>query len=452
MNLQDYLSADAKTLAAWIKTGEVSVAEALACAEQRLAEVNPDINAVVTDCFDFARQQLARLTGEEPYYGVPILVKDLGFSIQGIRDTSGSRLLADYHSPAHSDFIVALLKLGFLPIGKTNTAEFGLSYVTEPSLFGPCRSPLDLSRTAGGSSGGSAAAVAAGIVPVATASDGGGSIRVPAACCGLFGLKPSAGLMPTGPWVSESWSGFATAHVLTRSIADSADLFSHLSGQALTRRSPDTTRPLRIVQAPGLFADVPVDPLMRAAEDRARACLQHLGHEVTQSSSCLDLAAMGEQIYPIIAANTTASLTAQARAAGVIIESHLVEPVTWAFYQRGLAVSGAELIMAKNRLYQLLAPLRQLFTEYDLILSPALAQLPLKIGELSTQDEFETYLAKNLAFSPFTSIFNQAGLPAISLPIARHASLSLSIQLAANKGGEGLLVSVAEALQPFGLS
>ncbi|WP_019215841.1 amidase [Legionella tunisiensis] len=227
MQLTEYCKEDVRGLAKLIKEGEVGPEEVLTCAIQRMHEVNPQLNAIITDCSDWARHQLKKMRGDEPLYGVPVLVKDLGFSMQGVRYTAGSTFLRSSVSSLNSDFINRLLALGMLPFAKTNVPEFGLSYVTESTLLGPCRNPYDLSRTSGGSSGGSAAAVAAGVAPVATASDGGGSIRIPAACCGLFGFKPTPGLMPVGPWVDEAWSGLSTNFVLTRSIDDSVLYLSY---------------------------------------------------------------------------------------------------------------------------------------------------------------------------------------------------------------------------------
>lgn len=447
MYSREYQALDALALARLVKRKEVSPQELLNCALSRLDEANPALNAVVTDCVQFAEQQIKQLSGDEPLAGVPLLVKDLGFAIKGIRDTSGSHFFQDQKSPDHSDFIKKMLALGLIPFAKTNTAEFGLSYVTEPALFGPCRNPLDLTRTAGGSSGGSAAAVAAGIAPVATASDGGGSIRVPAACCGLFGLKPSTGLMPTGPWVAESWSGLASPHVLTRSIEDSRFLFEQLTAERLPFKPDTLPKTLKIVQLQGAFAPVQVDPVYSQAITRMSELLQQMGYSVDTIDFPLNQEEIAKVMLPLIAANTAAVIEYGQHLFGRKVHQEEIEPISWEFYQMGLKIKGTEVIMAKNRLYYLMQPVRTLFQQVDLVLSPALAKLPLKIGELSTQDSFDSYVQKNAAFSPFTSLFNQSGLPAMSLPVLNHNNLSVSVQFASGFGREGLLYALAEALQ-----
>lgn len=444
MRVTDYLQCDAHRLAALIKKKEVSAQEVLDCALQRLHEVNAELNAVVIDCSDLARAHLQTLKGTEPMYGVPLLVKDLGFSLAGVRETAGSLFFAHNIGQVHSDFIQRLLNLGFLPIGKTNTPELGLSYVTEPRLFGPCRNPYDLDRTPGGSSGGSAAAVAAGITPVATASDGGGSIRIPAACCGLIGFKPSQGLMPTGPWVGESWSGLASSHVLTRSLRDSEFLF-HLISQ-LDLKTP-RKKALSIVRLQGAFAPVPVHPACLEAVNQTEHLLKSLGHRVTSCQLPLDLEEIGECTLALIAANTCAEIEWQQARIQRKAKPKELEKVSWEFVRRGKKLSATELIRAKNRLYQLVRPLHQLLTEVDVILTPALAQLPLMINELKTSEEFECYLQKNVAFSPFTSLFNQAGLPAISFPVGHHEGLPIAVQMASAHGKDSLLFALTRKIQ-----
>ncbi|QDP71653.1 amidase [Legionella israelensis] len=444
MRVTDYLQYDAHDLAELIKKKKISAHEVLDCAIARLQEVNGKLNAIVTDCSDFAKAQLQKLQGTELLYGVPVLIKDLGFSIAGIRDTAGSKFFSHNIGQAHSDFIQRLLNLGCLPLAKTNIPELGLSYVTEPQLFGPCRNPYDLERTAGGSSGGSAAAVAAGIAPIATASDGGGSIRIPAACCGLIGFKPSKGLMPTGPWIGESWSGLAASHVLTRSLRDSELLF-HLMSELDLKRPQYSS--LTIARLKGAFAPVPVHPACLKATQKIEELLKQLGHQIHEYPLNLDLEAIGECTLILIAANTCAEIELQQSRMKRKAKNSELEPVTWEFFQRGKKLSATDLIQAKNRLYQLTRPVHQLLMEADIILTPALAQLPLFINELKTDDEFERYLQKNLAFSPFTSLFNQAGLPAMSFPVLYHEHLPVSVQIATAHGKDALLFTLAREIQ-----
>lgn len=457
MQLSEYCKQDAHSLAGLIKAKQLSPDDTLNFALTRMHEVNPMLNAIVTECSDWARKQLKLMSGNEPFYGVPILVKDLGFMMEGVPYTAGSRFYSSTIPPLNSDFINRLLALGFLPFATTNVPELGLSYVTESVLHGPCRNPYDLSRTPGGSSGGSAAGVATGIAPVATANDGGGSIRIPAACCGLFGFKPTSGLMPTGPWVSEAWSGLSAGHVLTRSVRDSALLFELLSARTLVeakehlvsfRNKQRQQQALSITLLDGAFAAVPVAKPCIDAVEQTIAVLKELGHTVIQRRLVLDINAIGEAVGTLIAANTCAEIENQQFLLGREVQKHELEPVTWEFMIRGKSVSAAKLIAAKNRMYQLLRPLHELLTEVDLILTPAMAQLPLAIGSLSTDDEFNQYLRKNIEFSPFTSLFNQAGLPAMTIPVMFNGHLPLSVQFAAAKGQDRLLLDFAMHLQP----
>ncbi|AWN74338.1 amidase [Legionella anisa] len=447
MLLKEYLQCDAIELAKRIKKGEISPDDAMNCALSRIQEVNPALNAIVTDCSDFAKKCLAKLSGKEPYYGVPLLIKDLGHSITGIRSTEGSRFFATNVAPFTSDFVSKMLALGFIPIAKTNTPELGLSYVTESVLLGPCRNPYDPNRTSGGSSGGSAAAVAVGITPVATASDGGGSIRIPAACCGLLGFKPTVGLTPTGPLTNELWSGLAVNFVLTRSLRDSEALFNQLADQFRVRPLPVDKKSLNILCLEGIFASVPVAIPCLEAVSKVEELLKKTGHTIQKKYLALDLNAIGDCVITLIAANTYVVIKLQETQLGRKATREELEPVTWEFYQRGQALTSYEYLIAKNSLYQLTQPLHHLLNQNDVILTPALAQLPLFINELRTDDEFESYLQKNVEFSPFTSIFNQAGLPAMTLPVMMHNQLPVSIQLGAAQGNDLLLYSLAKELQ-----
>ncbi|KTD34069.1 amidase [Legionella nautarum] len=456
MQFSEYYKQDAHDLAKLIKTKQISAKEALDCAITRMHEVNPVLNAIVADCSDWAYEQLKSMRGDEPFYGVPILVKDLGFMIEGVPYTAGSRFCASFISPITSDFIKRILALGLLPFAKTNVPELGLSYVTESVLHGPCKNPYDLKRTPGGSSGGSAAAVAAGIAPVATGNDGGGSIRIPASCCGLFGFKPTPGLIPTGPLEGEAWSGLATSHVLTRSVRDSAVLFELLTaanlknlGQSLLqlskRRNPPG--PLTIALLDGAFAPVSVDKACIEALEQAIHVLKSLGHRVVERKLDLNLAAIGESVITMIAANTCAEIESGELIIKRKVKKNELEPVTWEFMAQGKTISASQLIRAKNNVYQCMRPVHELLMEIDVILTPALAQLPLPIGSLATDDNFADYLQKNTEFSPFTSLFNQAGLPAMVMPVRYYEGLPLAVQFAAAKGQDKLLFDLASQLQ-----
>lgn len=451
MQLNEYCQLDAHDLAKLIKTKQLSPKEALDCSLKRMHEVNPLLNAVVRDCSDWARVRLKLMTGDEPFYGVPILVKDLGFTMAEIPYTAGSRFFAGSIPSLTSDLINRLLALGFLPFAQTNVPELGLSFVTESVLHGPCRNPYDLKRTAGGSSGGSAAAVAAGIAPLATASDGGGSIRIPAACCGLFGFKPTSGLVSSGPWVAESWSGLATSYVLTRSIRDSAFLFESLTAASLSNfestRFKQKQDPLKIAIIEDAFPQVPLAKPCLDALQQAVKVLENLGHQIVRPKFALNLEAIGEAAMVIISANTNAEIENQQNLLGRKARKEELEPITWEIMEQGKSILASQLIFARNHLYQLLRPLHELLNEVDLILTPALAQLPLPIGSLPTNLPLQEYQQKNIEFSPFTSLFNQSGLPAMTMPVMRFGHLPISVQFAAAKNQDKQLLALALQLQ-----
>jgi Asp-tRNA(Asn)/Glu-tRNA(Gln) amidotransferase A subunit family amidase len=225
-----YESYDALGLAELVRRGEVTPMELLDAAIERVEARNPALNAVVMPMYAEARSRIRSGLPLGPLRGVPFLIKDLGLCYKGFATTFGSRLYADAVADHHSTLVNRYLKAGLVIFGKTNTPEFGITVTTEPKLYGPCRNPWDLNRTSGGSSGGAAVAVAAGLVPAAHASDGGGSIRIPASCCGLFGLKPTRGRVPAGPPNGEEWNGLSSNHVITRTVRDSAALLDAAAG------------------------------------------------------------------------------------------------------------------------------------------------------------------------------------------------------------------------------
>lgn len=452
MDLNTYLHMDACTLAAHIKKGKVSPEEALNFAIERCEQVNPHLNAITHRFEEWGRQQLKKMSGSERFYGVPLLVKELGFTIAGQPARAGSRLLAHNLAQYNHVLIEQFLALGFVPFALTNTPEFGLSYTTEPELFGACKNPYDLSKTAGGSSGGSAAAVATGVVPLATASDGGGSIRVPATCCGLVGFKPSSGLLPSGPISVEPWSGMAVDFALGRNLKDISALFRALirqtSGPALPFQSKEKPH---FIHCPGLFPPIHIESKWQQALETFINELKTHHYQVSEPVLRLDHEAIGECSLTIIKANVAAELQRIQQITQKPVKEEELEPITWRFYQDGLTLSAHQLILAKDRLFQLLAPLRNLLADGSVILSPALAKDPVNLGELSMADEYETYLEKNLAFSPFTALCNQTGIPAISLPVQSKYPLPLAVQLIMGKWRDAQLLDLCKTLKKIGL-
>ena len=446
MKISDYKKQDGIGLAELIKKKEVSAEEVLQTALELAETLNPSLNAITQLFNQKAQKLLKKAPIKAPLYGVPCLLKDINFPLSGTLDTYGSRLFQANYSSYNSDYVNALLQSGLVPFGKTNVAEFGLSFDTDPQLFGNCINPLNPELMTGGSSGGSAAAVASGIVPIATANDGGGSIRVPATCCGLFGFKPSVGLTPDGPDFAEVWSGFATSHVLTRSIRDSALMLDLIKtpkakGQYYhaSQQYPSSLRMAIITDL-----SVPVEQAYLKAVNELTHQLSHVGHMSEEVILPIDFEVLGEAVITLVAANTFAMLSTYDDKA---IEQ-AIEPISYQFYLLGKQLNAADVINAKNQVYKSTQPLRILFDEYDVLVTPALAKPPLPAAQLAKAETFEDYLTHNFEFSPFTGLFNQTGMPAMTIPTAKKLNeIPISVQFAANWGQDELLFKLANQIQ-----
>ena len=458
--MDDYEDYDGLALAGLVKRGAVSAAELLDAAQRRVVRHNPQLNAIVTSLADSARESIARAVPSGAFEGVPFVVKELVASVAGVPTTFASRLYANNMPAGDSEVVARYRRAGLVIIGKTNSPEFGLSPMTESRLYGVTRNPWNTSLAPGGSSGGSAAAVAAGIVPVAHATDGGGSIRIPASCCGLFGLKPTRARISAGPEGGEGLSGLAMQHVVSRSVRDSAALLDAtagaLPGDPYTAPAP--TRPwleevtaepgrLRIAFASSAPTGVPVAPqCVAAVEDAARLC-EALGHQVEEASPQFDATAVQSGFFKLFAAHTMANI---ARATGgALPERERVEPLTYALAERGRMLSAAEFIVNLHALHRQSRRIAQFFERYDLWLTPTLAQPPLPIGsfdiESSDVDRWFDALAR---FTPFTYLFNVTGQPAASVPLYwSDDKLPIGVQFAARYGDEATLFRIAGQLE-----
>jgi amidase len=455
MNFEDYRRHDAVGLAELVARREVSAGELLDAAAARMAEVNPKINAVTLDLTDRARAEPAE---HGAFNGVPFLLKDLGAALAGTPTTGGSRLFAEAVAPADSAITAAYKGAGLSIFGKTNTPEFGLWPFTESEFLGVCRNPWDLSRTPGGSSGGAAAAVAAGIVPAAHASDGGGSIRTPASCCGLFGMKPSRGRVSFAP-VGEGWAGASIQHAVTRSVRDSAALLDIVCrpqpGDPYFLSPPErpfveeaAREPGRLkigfmagaMQAPGL------DPECEAAVREAARLCESLGHAVEEVVIPGDVAAMQAAAGQVIAASITASLDAYAEQRGRPVEPGEVEGLTMATYRRGATVTAAAYVRGLSALHAYTRAQAQLFETYDVLLLSTLGSPAVPVGWILERPEL---IGERLfAFMPNTQAFNNTGQPAMTAPLAQSASgLPIGLQFVARMGGEATLFRLAGQLE-----
>ena len=392
---------------------------------------------------------------------MPFLLKDLGAALAGTPTSAGSRLLAEVKATTDSGLVRAYKQAGLVIFGKTNTPEFGLEPVTEPEAFGPARNPWDRSLTPGGSSGGAAAAVAARIAPAAHASDGGGSIRIPAACCGLFGMKPSRGRVSLAPG-DEGWGGFSIQHAVTRSVRDSAVLLDiacqPIGGDPYWLDPP--ARPfaeevgrdpgkLRIAFTTAGLASGPIEPeIAEAVRETARLCAS-LGHSVEEASLPGDYAALGAAMGVVVAANQSATLQAEAARRGRPIAEGEVEHLTWQLHQRGLSIAASDYIQALRTVHAFGREAATFFDKYDVLLLSTLGKLPVPIGTLrGAPPDYEGYAERLYAFMPNTQPFNLTGAPAMSVPLAQSASgLPIGIQFAGKPAGEGTLFRLAAQLE-----
>jgi Asp-tRNA(Asn)/Glu-tRNA(Gln) amidotransferase A subunit family amidase len=461
MTRDEYMACDAVGLAALVARGEVSAAEALEAALTRLAEVNPKLNAVTQDLSERARRQVARGAPAGPLGGVPYLLKDLGPTLAGTPTTGSCRLYADDVAEADSPLAAAYQRAGLVIFGKTNTPEIGLEPITEPAMFGPTRNPWDLTRTSGGSSGGAAAATAAGVVPAAHASDGGGSIRIPASACGLFGLKPSRGRVSSAPR-DEGWGGFSTGHAVTRSVRDSAVLLDVACqpepGDPYWAEPP--ARPyaeevgrdpgvLRIAFTTAAMASDGLDPECAEAVLAAARLCQDLGHRVEEASVPDSVRGAIAAAGVVVASSVAADFDAIAQRRGRPIAEDEVEPLTWSTYQRGRRNDASTYLRALRATHGFGRDMAQLMQRFDVLITATLGKPAIPLGELHGEPlDQEGYARRLFAFMPNTQAFNLTGQPAMSVPLSQSAGdLPIGVQFAARQAEEAVLLRLAGQLE-----
>ena len=460
MNQSDYLQCDATKLSELVREGAISALEVTQAAIARAEAVNPRINAVVTPMYE-AAIKLARSGVSGPLSGVPFLIKDLNY-VKGVRCCFGGRLWRDFVPDHDAQIVTRYREAGLMLLGKSNTPEIGLAATTESVFLGACHNPWDLSRTAGGSSGGAAAAVAAGIVPVAHATDGGGSIRIPASCCGLVGLKPTRARTPLGPDAGEGWGGMAVGHVVSRSVRDTALLLDLTHGPAKgdPYRAPAFTgsfqdglskdpSPLRIAIDLVPVSGGRIHEECRTAVQRAAVLFESLGHRVETASPDFDRTSFVRATDTLVLANVANNIYTRAEKLGVVAGPENVEQLTLRLAQIGRAISADLYAKAINYIHATGRLMDSFFDSYDLILSPTLLQPPVPLGFLDTNSEDgETYAERFRSFWGFTSLYNATGEPAISLPLHWSADgLPVGVQLAGSFGNEALLLQVAAQIE-----
>ncbi len=475
----EYDALDGLGLAALIREKQVSAADVTDAALARIVARNPRLNAVVRPLETLARQMAREVPADGPFAGVPMLIKDLQSTIAGVPTSHGTRVLQQIIPSHDTEIIARYRRAGAVFVGKSNTPEFGLTPFTESEALGPARNPWDPTKTPGGSSGGSGAAVAARIVPIGHGGDGGGSLRIPASCNGVFGLKPTRGRTPTGPDAGDIWRGFAQEHVLTRSVRDSAAMLDATAGEdaGAPVACPAQARPfldevtrepgrLRIAVTATPFFGSTVHPDCVAALDDASALLTSLGHDVERAEPVLDGKTLARAFLTVVAAEARADiewLGAQLKRAP---RSSDVEVATWALGLVGRAYSAADYANAVRTLQVAGRTVGAFFTTYDLLVTPTLGTPPFTIGALqptaaerATLSLFSSMglggvlkaaglldqtAAKVYGFIPYTPMFNATGQPAMSVPLYWNAAgLPIGTHVVGRFGDEATLFRVA---------
>jgi amidase len=453
---------DATAQADLVRRGEVSPKDLVEAAIARIEAVNPRLDAVIRTRFDQARAEAAGTLPDGPFRGVPILLKDLGCFIEGEVTAGGLGPLRDLPWPVTSYLARQFLAAGFVPLGRTNVPELGTTVTTESVSFPPAHNPWNLGHSTGGSSGGSAAAVASGMVPVAHASDGGGSIRIPASECGLVGLKPTRGRVSQGPLAGEGWAGSVTDGALARTVRDAAAVLDVISARMPGEPyyAPPLPRPLReeVGADPGRLRigllDRPSGELYTADPDCAEAAgaagrlLESLGHHVEEAApAAMFESGFARHFNTIIAADTETSFGAFEAILGTPIADAHIEPRNAHYRRVGKALTAVDYLRARQWLGMWTRRMADWWTGHDLLVTPTVGAPPPELGWFTAAGP-EQEGARIAGFIPYTAQFNMTGQPAISLPLHWTASgLPVGVQLVAGYGREDLLIRVASQLE-----
>lgn len=464
MPFAEYAEYDGLGLAELIAKRAVSPSELVDEAIRRLERHNPTLNAVIYRMDELARAAAVQLdsTPAGAFRGVPFLLKDLLGNFEGVPTTFGSRVTGDF--PAlHDDTLVARFKrAGLIALGKTNVPEVGLLPTTEPRRYGPTRNPWSLEHSAGGSSGGSAAAVAAGIVPIAHANDAGGSIRIPASCCGLVGLKPTRGRNPLGPDIGDVANGLVAEHVVTRSVRDCAAVLdathgpepgdpyaaSHVERPFLVEAQTKPGR-LRIAFATRALDGTLLHPECVAAVEATAKLLAELGHEVEEASPGIDMGMVTSAFMAVFSSSTAMLLDSFTMLSGRMVSEDDVEGLTWGVYRMGKEVSASQYLMSIALLQMASRQVGRFHEQYDCWVTPTTGRPTLKLGVIDTSvKDAMAGMAPVLDYLPFTPIQNATGQPSMSLPLHWTADgLPLGVLLTGRLGDEVTLFRLAGQLE-----
>lgn len=482
MTFEEYRSYDALGLAELVKTGRITPEELLEIAIRRAEAVNPALNAIIHPMYEKARAQAGSARRDAPFAGVPFLIKDLGMEVEGEPMRSGCRGYFNYVSPADSFAVGKMREAGLIIMGKTNTPEFGLTPFTEPTLFGPSRNPWNPERTPGGSSGGSAVAVAAGITPIATANDGGGSIRMPASCCGLFGLKPSRGRTSWANLFGVMWNGAAVEGCVSRSVRDSAAYLDAVSGAApgdpYIAQKPErpyleeagtTPGRLRIGFTTEHTLGHIVDPACIEAVGHTVALLRSEGHVVEEVALPYRKEDLTQAFLVVVAGEVAGELKVLADFLGRKVRPGDVEPNTYALNLLGRSFSAADYAYASHKWNEICRRAAALHERFDLLLTPTLGQRPFKIGSLqntpaearlvsvvntlglgtAVRSQIDPLAEKIYNWMPWTAFANITGQPSMSVPLwwTPEENLPVGVMFTARLGAEDVLFRLAGQLE-----
>jgi len=458
----EYHQYDGLGLASLVAKKQITPMELLNAVRQRLEAINPKINAVAHAFFDKAEAQIKHGLPSGPFTGVPFVLKDLGQQMAGTITSYGSRLFKDNVPDFDSTLVKRYKQAGLVIFAKTTSPELGLTTTTESVLFGETRNPWNLERTSGGSSGGSSALVASRVVPMGHGSDGGGSIRIPASCCGLFGLKPTRGRVPLGPTQFEGWNGCSHHHALTISVRDSAALLDASTGMEPGSPffSPPPARPflkevgadpgkLRIALIVGTPAGTPLDPeCKKAAMETAKLC-ESLGHTIEESHLPFEDSWMRSAFLAVLRVSIARTLDDGAKPLGRPVTDKDVEPVTWVTAELGRAISGVDYSRAIATMHQVGLAMAKFHEKYDVILSPTLAKPPVRLGVLSLSPKSIADYGRDVTeFGPYTALYNVTGQPSMSVPL--HWSpegLPIGVMFSGRFGDDAMLFRLASQLE-----
>ena len=474
---------DGLGLAQLVRGKEVAPSELCEEAIRRIEQVNPKVNAVILPMYDIARESVHKSLPDGPFTGVPFLLKDMVEEYAGVILTNGSKACRNYIPTQDSEIVQRFKKSGVVILGKTNLPEFGVMGITEPELYGPTRNPWNTVHTPGGSSGGSAAAVASGMVPLASGNDGGGSIRIPASCCGLFGLKPTRGRNPLGPKVGQIWQGAVVSHVITRSVRDSAAMLDATQGSdaGAPYVIPAPERPylqeidrdpvsLKIAYTSVSPIGTKVHPeCVKAVEESARF-LEQLGHKVEEAQPEVDGKAIANSYITLCLGEVAADIEEMGNILGRKVRTSDVEALTWTLGLLGRTLSACDFAKATREWGVAGRAMGRFHQIYDLYMTPTVAYPPMKVGELQPKP-YERLLMKavnalglgvifkmsglidqmaeaNLSRTPFTQLANLTGQPAMSVPLHWTADrLPVGVHFVAPFGDEATLFRLAAQLE-----